>query len=318
MDYSINSIFIGGTMRSGTSLSRAIIGSHSKIAIYPRDLPLWPYFFNKYGSTPIKSLNVWKKIVRDVLTHKKAGYISETLEERLINSYQPEKSNVPGLIQTFLEDYAEKIEKPIWGHKTPNNEVFVDEIFEAFPNAKFIHVIRDPRAVEASRNKRSSFLGDEPFYHLQVWKQSFELAQRNLEKYPKKYMNIKYEDLLINTEQVVKSICKFLEVEFEEKMLEFQGLEDWGSANTSFEKVDAGAINLAAIVRFKTTLSKKRICMYENYLHSEMKELGYELMYPKLNSFLVNWYKAQFVLDPRRLKSLFRKKENGILFNRKE
>lgn len=102
-------IFMGGTMRSGTSLTRAIIGSHSKAAVYPRDLPLWS-FYEKYPK-PLKEKKDWIKVVDEILAHQKAGYMEEGFRESAIHHFEEKSFNVPDFIRFFIDSLLKSLVK---------------------------------------------------------------------------------------------------------------------------------------------------------------------------------------------------------------
>jgi hypothetical protein len=278
-------VYLGGTMRSGTSLMRALLGSHSKLAIYPRDLPLWPVFFNKYGDKVFTTEKDKEEIITEILRHKKSSFVDEGFYRKFLKNFKGESVNLPTIIEFFLLDYANKIDKPRYGLKTPNNEVFWPDILKNFPKAKFLHLIRDPRSSEASRMKRSKFSHDEPFHHIQVWRQSFVLAQEYQQKYPDSYKVIHYEKLVNHTEDVVRSICDFLGLPFEEEMMKFEGLEGWSGSNSSFNVAQSGQVVKDGLDRFKTELSFNYLQYMEWKLRHEIGVIDHEFV-TKVSSIL--------------------------------
>ena len=64
-------IVIGGAQRSGTSLLRSIVGSHSKVAMFPYDLRLWTYFGARHSGQNL-SLEQAESLLRGILSDKKA------------------------------------------------------------------------------------------------------------------------------------------------------------------------------------------------------------------------------------------------------
>ncbi len=291
-------------MRSGTSLTRAIIGSHSRAAVYPRDLPLWT-FYEKYPK-PLEKKEDWIKVIDEVLAHKKAGYMQEDFRDSAIRHFEAHPFNLPDFIRFFIDRYAEKLGKEIPALKTPNNERYAKEIFEHFPNAKFVHLIRDPRNVEASRYRRTKVWADEPLYHIAVWRESVRLAETNKAQFPDQYMVIKYEDLVLNQENVVKRMCEFLDLNFEEQILEFEGLEDWSGGNSSFGNISSGEINSETLSRYTQYLPKSRRFLIQWKLGDLIEKMGYPKDDLQLNPVLASFWKAYFKLDPRNIKSLIR------------
>lgn len=297
-------IFMGGTQRSGTSLTRAILGSHSRVAVYPRDLPLWS--FNEKYSGEIIERKDWEKVLSDVLSHEKAIYIQENFMNVALDYFTTRTFKMPDFIKLFIDSYAEKLNKEIPALKTPNNECYIEEIFEHFPNSKFVHLVRDPRNVEASRLRRTKIWEDEPLYHLGVWRESVRLAEINQKKYKDRYMVIQYEHLIQNQELVVRQMCDFLDLEFENHILEFDGLEDWSGGNSSFGSFSGGEINLDTLSRYTTFLPNSRRFLIQWKLGDLIKRMGYPKDDLQINPFLASFWKVCFTLDPRNIKSWIR------------
>jgi hypothetical protein len=126
-------IFIGGTMRSGTSLTRAILGSNPRVAVYPRDIPLWG-FYEKYPKV-IKEKEDWIKVIDEILAHKKAGYVSKGYRDSAIKHFEESPFDLPEFIRYFIDRYAEKLYKEIPALKTPKRNILMPNSYidqEAF------------------------------------------------------------------------------------------------------------------------------------------------------------------------------------------
>ena len=52
-----------------------------------------------------------------------------------------------------METCIDNTHKERWGDKTPGHEIYLDRIFDIYPEAKILFMIRDPRAVSASLKK---------------------------------------------------------------------------------------------------------------------------------------------------------------------
>jgi hypothetical protein len=124
------------------------------------------------------------------------------------------------------ERYARNVgNKPRWGEKTPHNLFFVKEILEDFPNAQFIFITRDGR--DASADYLDSAFGPTNIF---CAAESWALCQNAVKPWRKKlppaqWMDLRYEDLVRDPEQVLKQTCDFLGEEFSPEMLEFHHTE---------------------------------------------------------------------------------------------
>jgi len=116
-------VFLIGAARSGTKILRTILEQSEKIGVIPYDMNyIW-----KYG-------------------HYDLGHDE-------INKICPKQAQIK-FIKKFINKKANQLKTPIVIEKTVSNTLRVDYIKKIFPDAKFIHLIRDGRDVALSAKKR--------------------------------------------------------------------------------------------------------------------------------------------------------------------
>jgi hypothetical protein len=97
--------------------------------------------------------------------------------------------------------------------KTPNHVYVLDKIKKEYPDAKFILNIRDPRDIVSSLYNR-----------FEDWNKSIDRLKKDFE-YIKKFYSfghlVKYEDIVNNFEDTFIDICKYINMDFDENMLEY-------------------------------------------------------------------------------------------------
>lgn len=102
--------------------------------------------------------------------------------------------------------------KSIWCEKTPANILHIEFLYKLFPNTKFIHVKRDPREVVCSLMTRTWAPNDVESASLflkTILEQILEVQHRFIP--PKNsYLEVKLEDLVINTDETFKTLSDFL------------------------------------------------------------------------------------------------------------
>jgi Sulfotransferase family len=120
----------------------------------------------------------------------------------------------------FLYEFLEKVYQPVWMTKPqathildkhPAYSLFVDEINLLIPNALFIHIIRDGRDVAASlmaAKKQIGFGYDTIQASAAGWKKHVQSARRASQYYGR-YLEIKYEDLVEDGINLLKSVFDF-------------------------------------------------------------------------------------------------------------
>ena len=206
-------VFIGGLQRSGTSLMRAIIGSHPDIAIYPSDLPLWTDFYNRYKDLDLNNRDQCDKLMHAIQSNDRVQQCQVRIDfNALRNTISAEPQLTINLVfGHFMQAYAREIGRPRWGLKTPYNEFFSEAIFSAFPTAKMIQLIRDPRDVAVSYKSYQKGAWKWRYnilLHIREWKKSVRLARENEMKYPGSYMTVRYEDLVLHPEKTMRQVCQ--------------------------------------------------------------------------------------------------------------
>ena len=113
------------------------------------------------------------------------------------------------VIELIHELYAESRGKSSWGQKTPRFVRHTELLHAHFPQARFVHLIRDPRAVASSLILSDVHRSNA--YHASLrWKTDVGAGLSFQEENPEKVISVHYEDLVRNTEQSLQNITFFL------------------------------------------------------------------------------------------------------------
>src|SRR5262245_26947383 len=127
-------IIVGGCNRSGTTVTRVILDTHSQICCGPET-----QIFTR-GTLPHKDPEFLEKKLA-----YRFDFSTATVQQMLATS----KSHSE-FVDRFFTAYCQATGKSYWAEKTPHNVFKIGYIFKHFPNARFIHVIRDGRATICS------------------------------------------------------------------------------------------------------------------------------------------------------------------------
>ena len=147
--------------------------------------------------------------------------------------------------------------------------------------------MRDPRDNFLShRKKREDWLTLQKFVF--NWKVSTNIALNSGEK---DYLMLKYEDLTGNPERVLKRLCDFLKIEYNETLLRPTRNGIVWTGNSMFGD-NKGKIHSSAVKRYKKFMSRDETELIESYLYDEMRKLGYEIQYAKMRNELPLSYRA--------------------------
>jgi hypothetical protein len=272
--------FIIGCPRSGTTLLQLLINSHPKIAIPPEShiFVRFSKIFENYGDLNNKA-NL-KLFVQDLLKdyHIRDWDLGVSVDDFCD---QLKEKSLRNVIALLLELYAQKDLKIRWGDKTPQHMLHVREIKKIFPEAKFIHLIRDGRDVAVSSSR--IFVGPPSIYGIaHEWRKYIEI----FDKFKKilnhnEYLEVRYEDLVRNPEAELKKIFIFLK---EEPIAASKGQNLPNStAKEYYIQTDAHMLSLNApisdkkIGTYKKKFTTREIEIFETITKDSLTKLGYEL-----------------------------------------
>lgn len=267
---------MGGAQRSGTSLMRSIIGSHSGVAFFPYDVKLWTKYSREFESWDFRDSHLLAQAVDIILADEKV-VIADVIPDRdlviaKIQSVPGGEVTPPTIFDAFLRSYAVLRGEEIYGLKTPWNEFHAADILDAFDDAVFVHVIRDPRksALSAIFVDGGSWFYD-PLLHLNRWKRSTTLARHNKEKYGARYQVVRYEDLAGDPRTVTAGLMSAIGLSYEEGMERGERQPGWTGTNTSFgssgRSESPRRLELPVGLRF----------LYESRLSRELSHWGYSV-----------------------------------------
>ena len=309
----IKYLFITCTARGGGNLVARMISSHDQvnIAVDPfleifklarnkllnkekpctlrKSIP--DYFYNK------GFLNYYKKLTRkslDIKTDKdnyRAFFERHKLRLDLqcneLIKFIPKKPilNIKHLLEVSLHS-IQKSRFPKTGNILGIKDSWIIELFPAlaktFKNAKFILVVRDPRAcISSNYSLKSKNIKANSCSFVRSWRKNIAFLSE-LESDPKikeRIHLIKYEDLITRPKITAKKIFKFLELPFRQKVLDPKNYFDYSknipwTSNSSFS-VKKQKIYKSSLDRWKKVLPFNLLCLVEIISYPELRLLGY-------------------------------------------
>ncbi len=197
-------MFVLCSVRSGSTLLRVLLDSHSQICA-PHELHL-----------------------RDVAVKVRGRYAERSLTEVGME---------PTLLEYLLWDRLLHRElaasgKPVLVNKTPSDVLIVDRIRECWPDARFLFLLRHPLAIARSRQRARPQDAPERNHAMVLrYVQAVEDARQRLPG-----LTVRYEDLATDPAAETRRICAFLGLRWEAEMLDYgrfdhgrfrAGLGDW-------------------------------------------------------------------------------------------
>lgn len=236
-------IFIVGNSRSGTTMLGRVFGLHSDVHTFAE----LQYFENVVGiddmrrdaTLPAEHLI---EIGARLLTTIRNGLFETTVRADLREDISSliaaqDISNPMDLYETIIRRETETAEKHVPCEQTPRYLFVTEALLQAFPEARFIHIYRDPRAVLLSQKNRwrRGFLAEKrmpliwimrswsnyhPYLTSRVWAASMKQADRLRSE--ARFIEVSYEDLLKAPEPSLRQLCDHVGITFEPEMLAVQ------------------------------------------------------------------------------------------------
>lgn len=158
-----------------------------------------------------------------------------------------EVDSYANLLREFFGRTLARSGKRRWLEKTPGNVFAFRQIRDIFPDARFVHIIRDGRDTVASLAKR----GFSPLLAVSRWYYA-TLTGIQYRDWPN-YYELRYEDLVRDPRQELSRLCNFLGESFSESMLE--GESDKASIIASWRNNQHGPVSVASVGRHRQELT---------------------------------------------------------------
>jgi hypothetical protein len=122
--------------------------------------------------------------------------------------------------RAFYRSYAARFGKPRWGDKTPLYCQHLETIAQLLPEAHFIHVIRDGRDVALSLRQTWFSPGQDIETLAAHWRDCIVTARHQAPRCPR-YLEVRFEELIQDSERVLRTICAFLDLAYAPAMLDY-------------------------------------------------------------------------------------------------
>jgi len=318
---SLQPVFVCGHYRSGTSLLHHLLDGHSKIGSCAIETKLFVQYIPdlKDGVDEKVALNtsLLRMFESEELTNKYYPSVNikefkARFDELQNGSYTDFKKVMDGYVQTDLEFTGQYNSNLVyWLEKTPLSELFTDDILEFWPNARFIHVVRDPRSVHASVRRRSDF-PLEPRTTFHNWSRSLDALSRNQGFMgPDQLIVVKYEDMVLNLEREMNRICAFLGVNVEESTLvptKVGGKVEWrgNSIGEGYKGVQADSLE-----SWKQFQPISEIKLLEEMSAKRLAKFGYELNFQPSIQMKTKSVIQKSILKIKELRQIIRGNHRG-------
>ena len=275
-------VFIVGCPRSGTTLLRRVVSAHPQIVITPEAhwIPLW--FEERRGLNPDGL--VTPELVSELLAHDKFALFELGREALMSLIGSAQAVSYASFVAGIFDLYGKARGKSAVGNKTPDSVRRIDTLHALWPEARFVHLIRDGRDVALSlmnwpsvRTKKPGTFPtwrDDPASTAALWWELNVRRGREAGKAlgPKLYRELRYESLVANPALECTMLCEFLGVPYDEAMLSYH---EAFKATEGPDVVHDRQPITSGLRNWKTQMSANDVERFEAAVGALLDELGY-------------------------------------------
>lgn len=187
-------------------------------------------------------------------------------------------SSYADLMEFLVRRYADEHDRAsaaIWVDHTPSNTRHATTLLDIFPDAKFIHIVRDGRAVSASICPLdwgpNVVAASAPWWAERV---GYGLAAE-ASLGPARVLRVRYEDIVLRTKETVRGVTDFLGLEFSSGMLEAGGF-----ARPAFTRDQHALVgrppDCSRVDAWRASLTDRQVEIFEYLTADLLSYLGYE------------------------------------------
>jgi hypothetical protein len=293
-------IFVIGNSRSGTTLMARILNKHSEI-YFMNETHFYDDQWKLRTNFDVYAKKDLLRAINQMLTIQKKDYYRkseyeeypEEAEEVYRNYLDKNRRDYSSFILAFMEVEARRQNKTIPGDQTPRHAFAIEGLIELFNDSKFVHMVRDPRAIMLSqKNKwKAAVRKNQPKFEIWrtrtnyhpitmsiLWNKVIDEVAKAQGKYGERVIKtVIFEELTGRPQEVVRDVCNFLGIEYSENMLDVDV-----SMSSNAEKGGRG-IDKDIANKWVEGLSPTEVFIVEKICGTRMMKQGYTFSNKKPN-----------------------------------
>ncbi|MGH3146281.1 MAG: sulfotransferase family protein [Rubrobacter sp.] len=284
-------LFMVGCPRSGTTLLRRLMDAHPLVAVVDETRWIAGFYERRAGLTPEGM--VTPKLVSRLLDYDRFAKIGVGREdlENLLASGEP--ISYASFVSGIFDLYGQARGKRLVGDKTPRYARKVPTLHGLWPEAKFVHLIRDGRDVCLSilnwkKSQRSigrfeSWRADPVTTTALWWELHLSLAREDGAPLgPGLYHEVRYESVVARPGEECERLCGFLGIPYDDAMLRFHEGRERSSPGLDAKK--AWRPVTGGLRHWRSQMPAADVERFEAAAGGLLEDLGYERFFPNPSS----------------------------------
>jgi hypothetical protein len=262
-------IFVVGSPRSGTTMLRDLLRSHSRLT-FPPESGVLALLYRLHGDPT--SDRAARRLAADLLG---SAWIAAWWKLDLTPADLEHHRSFGGLASELYAAWARREGKPRWGDKTPLYVTELATILRIFPSARIVHIIRDGRDVACSL-RRQLWGPTNPYTAALLWRRAVVAGRAAGELLgPSVYRELRYEALVARPEPELRALCSFLGERFEPSLLRLDRILPPPGRSLGWPPHQAEAIDPTAAGIWRTAMPPDDRAVFEAVAGDVLASLGY-------------------------------------------
>jgi hypothetical protein len=265
-------LLVLGVRRSGTTLLRVMLDRHPRLAV-----PDESYFVPQLADRHLRHVDpdAFVDDLRRINTVAEWDVPLDKVRARLRPAMP-----VGEAIATVYLVYAEERGKSRWGDKTPMYMQNLRLLERLFPDARYVHLIRDGRDAALSFLEMPRGLVTETWMHPRTppdfaaqWRTEVAAARRLGRRVGPRYLEVRYEELVADVEPVLRRISEFAGLEYDDAMADYAGNVDVSAKPHQQRLMQPPTMGVRD---WRTQMAPTDVLAFEHVAGDLLAELGYE------------------------------------------
>ena len=281
-------LFATGCTRSGTTLLQRMLDNHPQLAV-SNDTHVVPRRVMPLNLGPESPLT--GQLVDKVVGYKRFGRFG--IDEPTARHLAVGAGTFAGFVRALFDEFARRSGKPLAGEKVPGYVRHLPVLNRLFPDARFVHIVRDGRDVALSTldwvtQKPDRFLGrlalwdEEPVAVCALWwRRQVSAGERGRSELgDDRCFVVRYEELAATPEPVLRSVAAFLDLPFDSSTVDYyKGRERRAPGLTS---KDQWLPATSGLRNWRADLAPRDVQLFEALAGDLLASLGYPLTEPEI------------------------------------
>jgi hypothetical protein len=274
-------IFVVGVARSGTTLLSAMLSAHPRLDCGPESR----FFARHRHLAPLERRRLldaaaWPEPALAFIGslsnqgHPVIELFGLTMDE--VRAYLAARPpSLAAMLESLTVLHAARAGKARWIEKTPRHLLMTDTLWQLWPDARVVRIVRDPRDVALSLAglpfAKESIVGN-----LVRVDQDDRASRERIEGDPRA-MTLRYEDLVTEPERELRRICEFVAEAWEPAMLDARtSAANVAAEHEWWKRSVAGPLTTASVGRWRREMSEDASRFASLHLAGFLREHGYE------------------------------------------